>query len=245
MSANIIGGVMPIQNYHLTFRSGPNPGKVYPLEKQELFIGRDLSNDIPVPDPEISRRHARLLLQPDGVFIEDLGSTNGTFINGMRISSPQALHVGDVITLAENIVMLLEADAYDADATVVGGQAYTVAANVQPPTPPQPAYQPKPPHPAPQQAVPQYTPPPAQPVQPAQQYAAPQKPAYVPPAPAPAPVYSGQAPAAPKKRMATWLIVLLIVLAVSCVIIALILTFMPASWWCALTFNQLPGCPIY
>jgi len=210
---------MPIQNYHLTFRSGPNPGKVYPLEKQELFIGRDLSNDIPVPDPEISRRHARLLLQPDGVFIEDLGSTNGTFINGMRISSPQALHVGDVITLAENIVMLLEADAYDADATVVGGQAYTVAANVQPPTPPQPAYQPKPPQPAPQQAVP--------------------------PAPAPAPVYSGQAPAAPKKRMATWLIVLLIVLAVSCVIIALILTFMPASWWCALTFNQLPGCPIY
>lgn len=149
---------MPIPNYHLTFRSGPNPGKVYPLEKQEIFIGRDLSNDIPVPDPEISRRHARILLQPDGIYIEDLGSTNGTFLRGMRISSPQALHVGDVITLAENIVMLLEADAYDPDATVVGGQAYTVAANVQPPTPPQPAYQPKPPQPAPQQAVPQYTP---------------------------------------------------------------------------------------
>ena len=47
-------------SFQIVIRSGPTPGKTYPLVKSEIFIGRDLSNDIVINDPEISRRHARL-----------------------------------------------------------------------------------------------------------------------------------------------------------------------------------------
>ncbi|MGB5986414.1 MAG: FHA domain-containing protein, partial [Desulfobacterales bacterium] len=84
--------------FQLTMRSGPVPGKTFLLEKEESMVGRDLANDITITDPEVSRRHARFLMRDDNVFIEDLGSTNGTFLNGERISSPQQLRKGDVIT---------------------------------------------------------------------------------------------------------------------------------------------------
>ena len=78
-------------NFRLVMRSGPTVGKVYPLDKNELFLGRDLSNDIVINDPEISRRHSRLFLQGNTFAIEDMGSTNGTFVNGQRLilSGPQ------------------------------------------------------------------------------------------------------------------------------------------------------------
>jgi hypothetical protein len=56
-------------------------------------------------------------------------------------------------------------------------------------------------------------------------------------APAPTPVRA-------KKRVGWCLIVLLVLLALL-LLVGVVLVFMPASWWCALTFNQLPGCPIY
>ena len=46
--------------FQLTMRSGPTPGKVFPLEKQEILLGRDLANEIAISDPEVSRRHAAL-----------------------------------------------------------------------------------------------------------------------------------------------------------------------------------------
>lgn len=112
-------------SFRVILRTGPNPGKVFPLEKVELFIGRDLSNDVVINDPEISRRHSRLLLSNGVYFLEDLGSTNGTSINGQRLVSPSALQHGDVITLGERITLGYEALAATGDATVS-------AAGVQP-----------------------------------------------------------------------------------------------------------------
>ena len=99
---------MPEQKPLIVMRSGPIPGSSFYLEKNEVTFGRDLANDIPVPDQEISRRHARFITRADGVYVEDLGSTNGTFLNGVRISSPQPLNNGDLITLAEATVMSFE-----------------------------------------------------------------------------------------------------------------------------------------
>lgn len=63
-----------------------------------MFIGRDLTNDIVINDAEISRRHARLISQAGGYVLEDLGSTNGTFINGQRLASPYILRPGETVT---------------------------------------------------------------------------------------------------------------------------------------------------
>jgi hypothetical protein len=58
------------------------------------------------------------------------------------------------------------------------------------------------------------------------------------------PIAPSLTPVCEKKRMCWCLIVLLILLALF-LIVGVVLVFMPASWWCALSFNQLPGCPIY
>src|SRR5690349_21089983 len=91
--------------FRLTIRQGPTPGKVFDLAKDSLTIGRDVSADITVNDAEISRTHARLTLQADGCQVEDLGSTNGTFINGQRVSGSKVLRPGDTLGLGETVVM--------------------------------------------------------------------------------------------------------------------------------------------
>jgi len=132
---------MPEQKPLLVMRSGPIPGSSFYLEKPEITLGRDLSNDIPVPDQEISRRHARFLTRTDGVYIEDLGSTNGTFLNGVRISSAQRLNNGDLITLAESTVISFEWPEQQKTPTY---SAYPPVESIPEPTPlaAQAAYQP-------------------------------------------------------------------------------------------------------
>ena len=143
---------MAAPSFQLTMRSGPTPGKAFPLEKEEILLGRDLANDIPISDPEISRRHARFVMQGESILVEDLGSTNGTFLNGQRVSSPQQLRAGDVITLGEDIVLAVEQMGFDPDATVVKSQADLTARAIPQPAPsyqqpvptPQPIPQPAP-----------------------------------------------------------------------------------------------------
>lgn len=103
----------------LIMKSGPTPGVVFPLEGQQFFIGRDASNEIRINDPEVSRRHARLGLQGARFVIEDLGSTNGTFVNGHRLSASSVLNPGDMINLGERIVLVYEFIRQEAGATVV------------------------------------------------------------------------------------------------------------------------------
>jgi pSer/pThr/pTyr-binding forkhead associated (FHA) protein len=214
--------------FQLTMRSGPTPGKTFPLEKQEILLGRDLANDISISDPEVSRRHARFLMQEDNVIIEDLGSTNGTFLNGQRIASPQQLRAGDVITLGENIVMVFDKGNFDPDATVIStGVDQTVQPTPQPEAPmPQPSYGVIPPQPASQPAPVGQAPAPEKPAEDVEQFRSQMK------------------PAKEKKKMPAWLIVLIVAILVIGCVIAVTLYFMPASWWCAITFNMLEGCPI-
>ncbi len=145
---------MPEQKPLIVMRSGPIPGSSFYLEKSEVTLGRDLANDIPVPDQEISRRHARFVSRADGVYIEDLGSTNGTFLNGVRLSSPQRLNNGDLITLAEATVMSFE---WPDQAKTPTYSAYPAVESVPEPAPAvgQAVYQPA------QKPVPQQPPAPA------------------------------------------------------------------------------------
>lgn len=157
---------MSSQPLQLVMRTGPNPGEVFSLTKNEIYIGRDANNDIVVSDHEVSRKHARLVMQAGGYVLEDLGSTNGTYVNGQRLMGPHVLRSGETVMLGENVSLVLEA-VYDADATILSQ-----------PTP-APSYDPAPP---PQQT---YIPPSQQPaevpLQPAQVTPTPDAPYYEPP----------------------------------------------------------------
>ncbi|MCC6189446.1 MAG: FHA domain-containing protein [Anaerolineales bacterium] len=125
----------------LTVRQGPAPGKIYELGKDVLTIGRDVNNDVVLNDAEVSRNHARLTAQSGGYLIEDLASTNGTFVNGQRLIGPKLLNPGDVVGLGETIVLEFNQVA-DAGATVVAaGLPPHVAGEpmMAPPPEPEPA----------------------------------------------------------------------------------------------------------
>jgi pSer/pThr/pTyr-binding forkhead associated (FHA) protein len=81
---------------------GPSAGETFELRRDTMVIGREeRSVDVPIVDPAISRRHARLTRQGDDYTIEDLKSSNGTFVNSKRISGPVLLAEGDVIELGK------------------------------------------------------------------------------------------------------------------------------------------------
>lgn len=119
---------MTTQSYQLVMRVGPSPGKIFTLSQSEVYIGRDINNEIVVNDAEISRRHSRLTAHSGGYTIEDLGSTNGTFVNGQRIAGQQLLEAGQTVRLGENITFSYEMTGYDPDATIASGQDQARAA---------------------------------------------------------------------------------------------------------------------
>ena len=86
----------------LIMESGPTMGKIYPIEERLITLGREGDNTIVLPNPKISRYHARLQRLPTGtVLLEDLNSTNGTFIEGEAVTEPSQLFPGEAFTLAD------------------------------------------------------------------------------------------------------------------------------------------------
>jgi hypothetical protein len=79
---------------------GRKPGQRFFVDQPEFIIGRDEECDLIIPDRQVSRRHARVILQGDQYLLEDLGSKNGTFVNGREIGKPHILEDGDEIQIA-------------------------------------------------------------------------------------------------------------------------------------------------
>jgi hypothetical protein len=77
-------------------------GEDFQLNSAQLTIGRGNQNDIAIATDEYaSARHARFEPRQDGVWVQDLGSTNGTYLNGIRLDSPRRLTVGDIVRVGE------------------------------------------------------------------------------------------------------------------------------------------------
>src|SRR4030095_3680198 len=125
--------------FRLIMRAGPTPGAAFTLEGDQITIGRDSVNEVVINDAEISRRHARLTFQGGKYVLEDLGSTNGTFVNGQRLAGPRVLKPGEVVSFGEQIVVVFEATHFDAGATVASPRAGAVPAASRPAMPPPPA----------------------------------------------------------------------------------------------------------
>jgi len=81
-------------------QSGPVAGQRWPLNKDELTIGRGPECDIVIPDRQVSRVHARVRRRESGFEVEDLGSKNGTHLNGTPVLAPRPLQDGDLIQVA-------------------------------------------------------------------------------------------------------------------------------------------------
>ena len=137
-----------MSQFQFVMRSGPTPGVTFPLEGDQLTIGRDASNGVAINDAEVSRKHSRLTFQGGKYVLEDLGSTNGTFVNGQRLSGPAVLKPGDVVSLGEQIVLMYDSVNMDPGATMASSRK---SARVDPPRVAQPvasappAYAPPPP----------------------------------------------------------------------------------------------------
>jgi pSer/pThr/pTyr-binding forkhead associated (FHA) protein len=103
----------------------------------DLVLGRE-GADVTVPDPEASRRHAVVRPAAGGLEIEDLGSSNGTFVNDARISGPTRLAAGDRIRIGASSIQV-ESDEAPTAETVVSpipeGDAISAQATVAAPTP--------------------------------------------------------------------------------------------------------------
>jgi hypothetical protein len=95
--------------------SGPQQGDEYVIRKPTTLIGRHEACDLVVDDAQVSRRHCQISW--DGVYctLEDLGSTNGTFINGQPLTAAYALRPGDKLQVANVIFQFA-----DPQATLVG-----------------------------------------------------------------------------------------------------------------------------
>ncbi len=77
-------------------------GDVVTLDSHALTIGRGPANDVPLAaDEYASTRHARIEPRRDGIWVEDIGSTNGTFVNGIRLTRERRLAPGDVLRVGE------------------------------------------------------------------------------------------------------------------------------------------------
>ncbi|MEX2197127.1 MAG: FHA domain-containing protein [Thermoleophilaceae bacterium] len=82
---------------------GPDSGREFPIAGA-LVIGRDPSAGIVLEDTEVSRRHAQVAPRSSGVVIEDLGSTNGTFVNGEQIEGERPLHGGEKVRIGTTVL---------------------------------------------------------------------------------------------------------------------------------------------
>lgn len=96
------GGVLVLaETAMLLVMEGAEPGKRIFLDKAVLLIGRDDEKcDLVIADRQVSRHHALISLEDDGYILKDLGSKNGTFVNGREIEGLHALQDGDEIQIA-------------------------------------------------------------------------------------------------------------------------------------------------
>jgi len=99
-AAGLLGRSHGIETGRLVVIASPtlDVGEVRTLDSSAVTVGRGSQNDLSLGDDDFaSARHARVEPRRDGVWVEDAGSTNGTFVNGAKLSTPRRLTPGDVI----------------------------------------------------------------------------------------------------------------------------------------------------
>jgi hypothetical protein len=97
-------GLTPPRRAILVVLKSPalDAGEEVPVDSLPVSIGRGGQNDVPLDGDEFaSAQHARFEQKRDGLWVEDIGSTNGTFVNGARVTTPRRLAKGDVVRVGQ------------------------------------------------------------------------------------------------------------------------------------------------
>jgi serine phosphatase RsbU (regulator of sigma subunit) len=105
----------------LTLHCGDGSRERFPLHKDKISIGRSRDCDIVLPDQWLSRRQAQIKRESDGFYIADLGSRNGTILNGDKITAPCLLRPGDTITLGTYLLSFSWEEPYDSGEDEIPG----------------------------------------------------------------------------------------------------------------------------
>ena len=91
-------------NFKLSFKAGKLAGREETFSVNEVIVGRNPAHPLSVNDAQVSRDHLRIFFKDGEFFLEDLGSTNGTYINGKQVRKPVPLKDGDLVSFGENNV---------------------------------------------------------------------------------------------------------------------------------------------
>jgi len=98
-----------LPGYVLVVQAGPGAGTRYPLAQGAIIMGRRADCQVVINFPNVSGHHARLTWDGRQFVVEDLGSTNGTFVNGHRLTGPVQFRPGDVLSLGGSVELVLQA----------------------------------------------------------------------------------------------------------------------------------------
>ena len=109
MADNYASSGSPVPQVLLNMRQGPMAGQTFSLSAPTMFIGRKAGNDVVINDAEVSRRHACISWDGRQFVLTDMGSANGTFVNGVRLTGPHVLQPGDAIGLGSAVLMGFQA----------------------------------------------------------------------------------------------------------------------------------------
>ena len=91
---------------HVAVIQGQNAGATANLAEAPILIGRGNDAAIRLDDDYVSTRHARVVSNEDGIYAEDLGSTNGSYVNGQRITAPTTITMSDTLRIGKTMMKL-------------------------------------------------------------------------------------------------------------------------------------------
>ncbi len=97
-------GLDPVQRAKLVVLKSPalDKGEEVPVDSLPVAVGRGGQNEVPLDGDEFaSAEHARFESKRDGLWVEDIGSSNGTFVNGARVTTPRRLAKGDIVRIGQ------------------------------------------------------------------------------------------------------------------------------------------------
>jgi hypothetical protein len=103
-AAGLGRGVSTRRSVRLVVQRSPSleEGDEFPIDSAPVTVGRGGQNDLVLEGDEFaSARHARIEARGDGVWVQDLDSTNGTYVNGARVAGAQRLDAGDILRVGE------------------------------------------------------------------------------------------------------------------------------------------------